>query len=123
MMYGFVNSALEAMLTVEVQDATGTWQPLDALIDTGFTGELVLPSAFVKQFGGLPFEERQQVMLGDGSILLFDAHSAVILWDGTPRAVRVLAGAISTVGTALLEGCDLHIDMRRGRAVTVTVLP
>ena len=91
MMHGFVNSALEAKLTVEVRDSSGIWQPLDAMVDTAFAGELVLPASVVSRYG-LPFLALDRVLLGNGSLVYFNAYSAVVLWHGSPRTIRVLAG-------------------------------
>ena len=47
MMKGFVTATLEAILPLEVQDASGRKITVDTVIDTGFSGQLALPATVV----------------------------------------------------------------------------
>jgi predicted aspartyl protease len=67
MITGVVNPALEAIIPLLVQDATGGTRQIEVVIDTGFNGSLTLPTALVASLG-LPWLCRQQGLLADGSV-------------------------------------------------------
>ena len=51
MIRGIVNARLEAKLPLTVISPNGTKLEVDAIIDTGFTGSLVLPTATIAALG------------------------------------------------------------------------
>lgn len=51
MIHGAVNAALEAVVPLTVQGAAGRAHEIEAVIDTGFSGFLTLPSALVAVLG------------------------------------------------------------------------
>ena len=90
-----------------------------ALIDTGFTGSLALPTTVVNELG-LVHRTRERAMLADGREILLGVHEATVSWDGRPRHVPVLAaGSIPLVGMALLSGCELTIQVAAGGTVRI----
>ena len=86
MILGAVNEAYEAVISLTVQGPSGQTREVEAVIDTGFTGFLSLPSALVTELG-LPFLTNETAMLADGSLVRFSVHDAMALWDGQPRRV------------------------------------
>lgn len=119
MIQGAVNAALEAVLPLTVQSAAGRAQEVDAVIDTGFSGFLTLPSELVTAFG-LEFDGVGWGVLADGTEASFDMYDATLLWDGQPRSVYVYAAETTPlVGMRLLEGHDLHVEVQEGGRVTV----
>jgi predicted aspartyl protease len=66
MMQGWVNQNCEAMLPIIVGHGNAPKQMVEALIDTGFSGLLSLPSSMIKLLG-LPWIFSDSVRLGDGS--------------------------------------------------------
>jgi predicted aspartyl protease len=54
MITGVVNPALEATIPLLMQDATGRTRQIDVVIDTGFNGSLMLPTAFAWCTFGCP---------------------------------------------------------------------
>lgn len=95
---------------------------VEFVIDTGFTGELTFPSAAVESLG-LPYSHSDVVRLADNSAVKVPVHSAVLLWNGQARAVRVLAtGRRPLLGTALLDDHDLYVRFREGGPLTVTAI-
>ncbi len=77
------------------------------VIDTGFTGDLMLPLTEV-QILKLPFVEASVNILADGQRVLLQKHEAVILWDGEEKVVEVIEGGDRRLlGTRLLEGYDV----------------
>jgi clan AA aspartic protease len=120
---GSVNANLEAIIPLMILDSQGRWVSLDAVVDTGFTANLLLPPADIQALG-IPFVGQQQAVLADGSTGLFDVHAATINWDGQVRNVLLLASHSSPlVGTRLLQGHKLQVEVKVGGAVTIEALP
>ncbi len=74
MISGKVNSQREAIASVSLLDAGGAEQPVEAVLDTGFTGELTLPAKFIDDLG-LEFVGSRIAVLGDASEILMDNSS------------------------------------------------
>jgi clan AA aspartic protease len=111
---GRVNDRREAVVEVGVygslQQAT-----LSCVIDTGYTGTLVLPQRVAGDLG-LTYAGSVRARLADGSLVVLPRYKAEISWAGEARTV--LAAAVSAdvtlVGTALLDGHRLTIDYGAG---------
>src|SRR5262245_63630541 len=104
MIRGIVNARGEATARARLRGPTGVELEVDAIIDTGFTASLALPLAttaaldLIRQSGG-------SAVLADGSVRQFDIYAVEMEWDGTWRAVLVLAvGNGVLVGVRLLTG-------------------
>src|SRR5690242_11315076 len=94
---------------------------LEAWIDTGFTGELVLQPAQVTALG-LPLSASVVRVLADGSRAVVATHSCAVEWFGSLRLVNALVspGRFPLIGIRLVEDLVLTIDYP---ARTVTLLP
>jgi clan AA aspartic protease len=93
------------------------------VIDTGFTGFLSLPPATVAALG-LTWLQIETAMLADGSIQVFDVYTASIIWDTQSRTIRVTAVDTSPlVGTKLLQGNEVRIEVKPNGRVTIDLLP
>ena len=68
-----------ALFSVEVQ----------AVLNTGFTGHLVLPGKVIRQLA-LSQEDSEEVSLGDGSVTQFSVHEVTAVWDDEERTVTAL---------------------------------
>ena len=88
MIEGEVNSAYEAIIPLSLQGPAGRTQQIEAVIDTGFTGFLMLPPSLVAELG-LVFRGISEATLADGSGVSFDAYDATALWEGDPRVVLI----------------------------------
>jgi clan AA aspartic protease len=123
MILGTVDANLEARITVFVEDGTGQTHPIDAVIDTGFSGFLSLVPAQIASLG-LTWLWKQQGMLADGSLHLIDVYSASIIWDSQSRTIHVSAVNVSSlVGMKLLEGHEVRISVVPGGLVYIDVVP
>jgi clan AA aspartic protease len=96
---------------------------VEAAIDTGFSGFLTLPIQLIQTLD-LAFDRSDIFMLGDDRKVEFDLYQAELIWDGEPKAVRVLATeGTPLVGMSLLEGCHLFVDVIAGGEVRVERRP
>lgn len=88
---------------------------MDAWIDTGFTGDLVLPLAHVTALG-LPPGPVVNAKLADGSDIELDTYTCLVEWFGAWKRIETIAnaGQFPLLGVGLLQGHELHIDYRAG---------
>lgn len=122
MMQGSVNARLEAKLRLTLIGPTGTKHDIDAVVDTGFTGSLVLPIATVSALG-LVRRSGGTAMLADRTSCSYDNYGAEVEWDGATRGVVVSAvGKEPLAGMVLLAGHKLTVDIEDGGAVVVQPL-
>ena len=123
MITGVVTAARHAVVRVRIEGRVGGSVDIEALVDTGFNGELTLPIATVEALG-LEWLRSGRALLADGSDILFDSYEAAIEWDGAIRSVTVdAANTESLVGMALLDGYEVTIQAVVGGTVTITALP
>lgn len=122
MLQGFVGRNREATIRFVVGSGDGKRQTIDALVDTGFTGYLTLPSPIIKKLG-LQLYMRETVTLGDGNDCDFDVHRGLVIWDGEFRLIDINASEASPLlGMGLLYGYRIQIDAIDGGLVTITRL-
>jgi clan AA aspartic protease len=120
---GVVNARHEAVVRLRVRGPGGAELDFEALIDTGFTGSLTLPSAAVTALG-LVRQSGGSVALGDGSVRHFDVYAAEVEWDGNWRPVLVSAiGDEILVGMRLLAGHELRVAVVPGGPVEISPIP
>jgi clan AA aspartic protease len=92
---------------------------IEAWVDTGFTGELVLPQERIVALG-LPLSAVVRVELGDGSETVLNAYTCLIEWFGHVKQIEVVAntGQFPLLGVGLLRGHTLTVD-NASRALTI----
>jgi clan AA aspartic protease len=120
---GTVTENREAIIRLIVRGLYGQEQEVEAVIDTGFTGFLTLPPRLITSLG-LTWLGREEGVLSDGSLQVFDVYTATVIWDGQPRSV--IADAADTdllVGMGLMYRYDLRIQVVDGGTVTIEALP
>jgi clan AA aspartic protease len=123
MMQGYVNTTTyEAVISIVVSHK-GKLKSVNAVIDTGFTGFLSLPSAIIAELE-LPWSYRDRATLGDGSETLFDIHEASVIWDEELREIEInLADTEPLLGMSLLRGYRLQVDNIQDGLVIIEALP
>ena len=119
MIEGAVNDAYEAVVALSLQGPAGQSQDIEAVIDTGYSGFLTLPTALVVELG-LPFAYVGRALLANDDEVTFDVHDVTVLWDGQPRRIRADAtGSTPLVGMLLLDKHNLNIEVESGGRVVI----
>jgi clan AA aspartic protease len=122
MMNGVVNQSCEATIPLVISNVNRQTQLIDAVIDTGYTGFLSLPSEIIVALN-LPWTGIDRGTLGDGSEVTFEVYAAMIIWDGQYRNIPVNeAETDPLVGMSLLYGYDLQIRAVEGGNVTIKAI-
>ena len=123
MITGSVNADIEAVIRLPVVGPHRQQRTVEGVIDTGFSGDLTLPTAVIASLG-LTWLGREQGILADGSTDLFVVYSATVVWDGQPRPIEVQAAdAQPLVGMNLLHRHSLRINIVKGGPVEIVALP
>jgi len=118
MMQGRVNQSCEAMLSIVIKNSAIT-QLVDAVIDTGFSGFLTLPSDTISTLG-LSWQGRDIATLGDGTSCTFEVYIGLVIWDGQYREIYINESeTVPLIGMRLLRGDDLRIQTIEGGIVTI----
>ena len=121
MMQGYVNRAYEAVIPV-VLSYGGKLKSVNAVIDTGFTGFLSLPSNIIAELN-LPWSYSDIATLGDGSETLVDIHEASVIWDGQFQKIEINSADIEPLlGMRMLRGYRLQVDNVQSGRVTISAL-
>lgn len=122
MMMGNVNSRREAIIQFAVLGENNHKQAIKAVIDTGYTGFLTLPSAIITTLG-LTWYMQEEGILGDGSLCMFNVFEASVIWDGQIKSIEINESETDPlVGMGLLEGYELNIQAFAGGLVTIKAL-
>jgi clan AA aspartic protease len=122
MMMGSVNSRREAIIQFVVIGENNQQQGVKAVIDTGYTGFLTLPSAIITTLG-LTWFMQEEGILGDGSMCMFNVFEASVIWDGQVKPIEINESETDPlVGMGLLEGYELNIQGFAGGLVTIKAL-
>lgn len=119
MIVGAMNSQREAIVRLVVVGSGGKEHTIEAVLDTGYTGSLTLPSSLVASLG-LPFRGRGSALLGDGSESEFDIHEAIVTWAGGRRLAAIdVAETDPLLGIGLLLGNELTVQVIAGGSVAL----
>jgi clan AA aspartic protease len=101
------------------ENGAGRGEEVEAVIDTGFDGELTLQEATIRRLG-YPYSGSAGGTLADGSEVQFDFYEGRIFWHGVERAVAVIgAEGQPLIGMGLLGGSRLTLDAEPGGEVLV----
>jgi clan AA aspartic protease len=115
-MIGHVDNSGRAIMSVPVRAThVAPISAIQAWIDTGFTGDLVLPQRTIEELA-LQHSVTVRAILADGSEVVLKTYSCTIDWFGEERHLEVIAndGDYPLLGIGLLRDRDLHISYRTG---------
>jgi clan AA aspartic protease len=122
MIHGVVSRNCEVTISLVVVNEKRQTKLITAVIDTGYTGFLSLPSAIITELN-LSWRGIDRGTLGDGSEVTFEVYAAKVIWDGEYRDIPINeAETDPLVGMSLLYGYDLHIQTVEGGNVTIKLL-
>jgi len=119
---GHVDDSGRAIISVEfIANQPISKFMIDVWIDTGFTGDLVLPEAFITKLG-LPISGSVDGILADGSQTVLKTYHCTIRWFGRDRDLEVIAndGEFPLLGVGLLLAKELKIDYTN---LSITLVP
>jgi clan AA aspartic protease len=121
-MFGRVNQSREAVLKLIVIGGENRKIVIDAVIDTGFNGDLILPPLAISVLD-LKLQGYEKAVLGDGTTSQLQVYAATAIWDGASRLVEVNAATSGVlIGMGLLEGYKLEINTIPNGIITITNL-
>ncbi|MCZ8127534.1 MAG: clan AA aspartic protease [Microcystis sp. LE19-114.1B] len=122
MMMGSLNSRREAIIQFVVLGENHQRQAIKAVIDTGYSGFLTLPSAIITTLG-LTWYMEEEGILGDGSLCMFNVFETTVIWDGQIKSIEINESETDPlVGMGLLDGYELNIQGFAGGLVTIKPL-
>lgn len=118
MITGETDYKREAILSLTVRGTDGVIETVNAVIDTGFTDNLMIEESLADRLGLTPVRT-DSYQLGDGSRVRPNRYQVTLDWNGEPRTVIATAsvGGGTLIGMKLLRGYSLTIDVVDGGAV------
>jgi clan AA aspartic protease len=122
MMFGVVSDGCEAIIKVTVGRADAPKITIEALIDTGFTSFLALPSSIIESLE-LPWHFSDTGTLGDGREVVFEIYTGHVIWDGQVQVVDVVASeAMPLVGMGMLYGFKFQVEVVEGGIISIEAI-
>jgi clan AA aspartic protease len=116
MVKGSIDSNGDATVPLRLYGAGAMFVEIVAVVDTGFTESLSLPTEIIELLGSERVEETPYVF-GDGSVVDVDVYAVQIEWFG--RRKRVLALQLEgspLIGMTMLRGMRLTLEIeKRGK--------
>jgi clan AA aspartic protease len=111
-MKGIVDQAGRAILEIQLRsNSSHPFRTIAVWIDTGFTGDLVLPQKIIDELGLKPSGTVDGI-LADGSQTVLTTYHCEIDWFGRIRNLEVIANSGTTplLGVGLLLAKELVVD-------------
>lgn len=119
MIRGKVTENKTVLIRFGIMDADGSLLAMEAILDTGFTGDLSLPLGVIHRLGLSALGQRAFI-LADGTRSAMNAFSANVFWHESPRRVVVIhAEDEPLVGMGLLWGSHVSLDALDGGDVVI----
>jgi clan AA aspartic protease len=122
MIRGTVNAKLEAFVTLHVLGPNDHSLKVEAEVDTGFSGYLVLDKLAIEALALRRFGVNEGT-LADGSRTRFETYTATLDWHGAVRPVIVVSSdGGSLVGMSLLRGSRLLLEVIEHGQLTIELV-
>ena len=119
MIRGSLNERLDPLVTVEILNGDGQHHPVEALLDTGFSGYLTLPPDAVACLG-LKHAKYTSVTMANGQEIQASIHMGAVKWLGRIREIEIVAtDSPSLLGMSLLAGCKITIRAHPGGEILI----
>jgi clan AA aspartic protease len=113
-MNGFIDGFGRALLSIRVHSVIDEQtEDVNVWIDTGFTGEFVLPRDVIEALH-LPTSGSVDAVLADGSAIELNTFTCLIEWFGEEKRIEVVEseGDRALLGVGLLLGLELRANYR-----------
>ena len=95
---------------------------IEAILDTGFQGDLSLPSEIIRRLR-LASAGELDVRLANGQEITLPSYEGRVLWHGRPRSIIVLeSGDEALLGMNLLWRSRVTLDVRANGDVVIEEL-
>ena len=92
---------------------------IEFVLNTGFEGELSIPSTLISDLN-TNFVTNRDILLADGSVRLTPLYEILLDWNDDIRSTEIIVlEGRPLLGTLLLEGSHLQIDMNNGGEVVI----
>lgn len=118
-MTGEYQDSDEILVTLTIGNETGDEQEIDAIVDTGFGGYLMLTPEVVQDLA-LPQTDVSAAILADGSVVQLAVHEVAVVWNEEERVVPAYVGnGEMLLGMALLRGSVGAFDFFPGCISTI----
>jgi clan AA aspartic protease len=120
---GTVSPAREPVVRPRVRGPNRSVADVDVVVDTGFTGELVLPTAVVTALG-LTWVSNVTATLADGSTRQADYYDVEVEWGaGWVQITAMALGSEALLGMEFLDGKKLTVEGTPGGLVEIVPWP
>ncbi len=116
-MTGVVDGSGRALLRVRLRHPTSNVETeVDAWVDTGFTGELVVPQSQIAAIG-LPLGPSIRAGLADGSEVELETYTCQLEWFGAWQSIEIIAntGQYPLLGVGYFSATICTSTTARGR--------
>jgi len=109
----------QSVVMVRVRGPNGQVANVQAVIDTGFNDFLILPPSAIQRLQLVPADDVRYT-LADGTRSTARQYKAEVEWFGSWRRTYVTeVDTNALIGTELLRGCLLKIEMLDGGRVEI----
>ena len=100
---------LQPQIVLRVLGQGGTTARLEAVVDTGFTEYLTLPSDLIRKLM-LNLVSIREFTLANGATHSFETYTGTVEWNRKRRQVEIHSSeGDSLIGMAMLRDHDLHV--------------
>ena len=111
---------LRATCILQAYGNNGVPARIEAVVDTGFSGELALPPHTFRQLG-LESLGSKEIFVADGRSIKVGYSTLEIEWQGEFRSVEAICtDSFPLIGMALLSGSRLCVNVEEAGEVEIT---
>jgi clan AA aspartic protease len=122
MIRGRVTDERAVVIPLGVLDNTGRSWPINAVVDTGFTGDVSLPTSTIRSLSLRPLGQRL-FTLADGELSVMNAYSGRVLWHERQHDVVVIQSEdTAIIGMNLIWGNRVTLEARTDGDVSIEEL-
>ncbi len=123
MISGEVDDGLEPTVILEIAKPGSRGRKVPFVVDTGYNGRVSLPPVLIQSLG-LTWHRTSLASLADGSEVEYRIFRAEIVWDEAIFSIdEDEADTVPLLGTELLRGYEVAMQMRPHGKVTIEKLP